>query len=90
MDAREVCNFTDYFVICSGESARQLVAILEEIEHALKREKILPHHYEGTADSGWLLLDYGAVIIHIFSPPEREHYCLEELWSNADTILRIQ
>lgn len=90
LDVSEVCSFADFFVICSGDSARQLVAILEEIEHVMKREGILPHHYEGTATSGWLLLDYGGVTINIFSPEEREYYRLEELWSNANTVLRIQ
>jgi len=90
LDAQPVYSFADYFVVCSGDSARQLRAVYEEIEHALKKEGVLPHHHEGTIDSGWLLLDYGSVIIHIFAPLEREYYHPEELWNKMNTVLRIQ
>jgi ribosome-associated protein len=90
LDTSEVCSFADYFVICSGESSRQLHAIIDEVGHTLKKEGVLPHHFEGTADSGWLLLDFGDVTVHVFSPQERERYCLEDLWSSARTVLRIQ
>ena len=85
-----MCSFADYFVICSGESARQIKTIHDEVEHVLKKEGILPHHREGTLDSGWLLLDYGDVIVHIFAHSEREYYQLDGLWSEATTIVRIQ
>lgn len=90
LDTRGVCSFADYFVICTGESERQLKTILEEVEHILKKEGILPHHREGTLDSGWLLIDFGDVIVHIFAPPEREYYQLDELWSEATSVVRIQ
>ena len=85
-----MCSFADYFVLCSGDSTRQIDAIRDEIEHVLKKEGILPHHYEGTVDSGWLLLDYGNVIVHIFAPVERDFYQLDKLWSQANTLVRIQ
>ena len=56
----------------------------------LKKEGILPHHHEGTVDSGWLLLDYGNVIVHIFATFEREYYQLDKLWHEATLVLRIQ
>ena len=90
LDARGVCSFTDYFVICSGDSARQLQSIYDEVEHVLKRQGVLPNHFEGTMDSGWLLLDYGDVIVNIFSPTEREFYKLDKMWSAAKPVLRIQ
>jgi len=90
LDARGVCSFADYFVICSGESARQLQSINDEIERVLKKEGVSPYHFEGTMDSGWMLLDYGDVIIHIFAPAEREFYKLDKLWSEAVPLLRIQ
>ena len=90
LDARGVCSFADYFVLCSGDSGRQIRAILDEVAHTLKREGIQPHHSEGTIDSGWLLLDFGDVIVHIFSPFERDYYQLDELWSQAIPIVRIQ
>ena len=90
LDARAVCGFADYFVICSGETGRQIRAIYEEIEHALKKKGVLPLHHEGTIDSGWLLLDYGNVIVHIFANLEREYYQLDKLWGEANLVLRIQ
>ena len=90
LDARQVCSFADYFVICSGDSERQIQAIYDEVGHALKKEGILPHHAEGTIDSGWLLLDFGDVVVHIFAPFEREYYQLDRLWSRAIPIVRIQ
>src|SRR3990172_11312747 len=83
LDARGVCSFADYFVICSGDSARQLQSIYDEVEHVLKREGVLPHHFEGTMDSGWMLLDYGDVIVHIFATPERDFYKLDNMLSEA-------
>jgi len=77
-------------VICTGESDRQLQAIYDEIEHILKATGVLPHHHEGTLDTGWLLLDFGDVIVHIFAPAEREYYQLDRLWSQAVPVLRIQ
>ena len=90
LDARNVCSFADYFVICSGDTARQIRAIYDDIEQSLKKAGVLPHHHEGTAESGWLLLDYGDVIVHIFGALEREYYQLDELWSGAAPVLRIQ
>ena len=90
LDTRTVSDFADYFVLCTGDTARQIEAIQDEVEHALKREGILPHHREGTVESGWLLLDYGEVIVHIFASLEREFYQLDKLWSQANTVVRIQ
>jgi len=90
LDAREICSFTDYFVICSGDSERQIRAIFDEVGRTLKKEGILPHHHEGAVDSGWLLFDFGNVIVHIFSAFEREFYRLDELWSQATPVVRIQ
>lgn len=90
LDARRVCGFADYFVICSGESERQIKTIYDEVAHVLKKDGVLPHHREGTLDSGWMLLDFSDVIVHIFAPTEREYYQLDKLWSEATTVVRIQ
>ena len=90
LDARRVCSFADYFVICSGDSERQISSIYDEVGHRLKQAGILPNHKEGTVDSGWLLLDFGDIIVHIFSSFEREYYQLDKLWSRAAPVLRIQ
>jgi len=90
LDVRERCSFTDYFVICSGESARQIRSISDDIAKTLKKEGVAPHHSEGSLESGWYLLDCGDVVIHIFGPKERGYYALEELWGDAKVILRLQ
>ena len=87
---RDIVSFADYFVICSGESERQIGAIYDDIQHSLKKEDIMPRHREGTVASGWLLLDYGDVVVHIFAPAERQYYRLDELWSQAKAVVRIQ
>ena len=90
LDTREVSSFADFFVICSGGAERQIRAIYDEVAHALKKEGVVPHHREGTVESGWLLLDYGDVVVHIFDNTERENYQLDQLWENARLVLRIQ
>ena len=90
LDARGVCSYADYFVLCTAETERQTRAVYEEVSQKLKNQGIVPHHYEGTLDSGWLLLDYGDVIMHIFSPAERDYYQFDRLWSDASPVLRIQ
>ena len=89
LDVRDVCSFSQYFVISSADTDRQIKAISEEIEKALQEGGLTPLHREGTADSGWVLLDYGSVIVHIFSPTQREFYQLEELWEQATPVIRI-
>jgi ribosome-associated protein len=90
LDVRASCSFADYFLICSGDSDRQVKAIWEAILDELKLRDLFPLHKEGTADSGWLLADYGSVVVHIFAPEEREFYGLEQLWADAVPVLRIQ
>ena len=90
LDASQVCSFTDYFVICSGDSSKQLEAIRDEICHVMKKAGNPPHHCEGAKESGWLLMDFSDVIVHIFTRTEREIYRLDELWSSATPVIRIQ
>ncbi len=80
----------DYFVICSGGSERQLTAIADGIVEGLKADGVRLVGREGGPGAHWLLLDFGAVITHVFAQPEREFYQLEKLWSEAPTLLRIQ
>ncbi len=90
LDIRGLSSFADYFVICSGESDRQLKAILEAIDEALSQGAGLCLRQEGEVDSGWVLLDGGDVIIHVFSSEQRDFYQLDQLWSKATPVLRIQ
>ena len=90
LDMREVSTFADYFVILSGESKRQIEAISDEIRRVLGETGATVQHQEGSIDSGWILMDFGGVIIHVFAPSEREYYHLEKLWSRATPLIRIQ
>jgi ribosome-associated protein len=80
----------DYFVICSGASDRQLGAIADGIIETLREEGTRPIGREGSPNAHWLLVDYGSVIVHIMSPPERDFYQLERLWADAPLLLRLQ
>jgi len=90
LDVREKCSFADYFVICSGDNPRQIRSICDDIAKSLKDEGEIAHHEEGSLESGWYLLDYSDVIVHVFGEKEREYYALEELWSSARVVLRVQ
>jgi ribosome-associated protein len=89
LDIRPVSTIADYFVICSGASERQIQSICEDIWAELKGAGIRPLHSEGAASSGWILIDYGSVIVHIFLPQTRDYYGLEQLWKDARTVVRI-
>ncbi len=90
LDLTGLTTLADYFVICSGGSERQLDAIADSIVEELGKDQIRPIGREGVPASHWILLDYGSVIVHVFTPPERDFYQLEKRWSEAKTILRVQ
>lgn len=90
LDLAGLTTMADYFVICSGGSERQLEAIASGIISTLRDERIRPIGREGTSASHWILVDFGSVIVHIFTPPERDYYGLEKHWAEARTILRVQ
>jgi ribosome-associated protein len=90
LDISEVSSFADYFVIMTAESGRQIAALTEDLESALKAEGAALHHREGNSDSGWVLLDFSDVIVHILRPEERDFYQIEEAWSNALEVVRVQ
>ncbi len=90
LEVGQLTTLADYFVICSGNSERQLSAIADGITEQLRAEGVRPIGTEGNAGAHWLLIDFGAVIVHIFAPPERDFYQLEKLWSEAPTLLRVQ
>lgn len=89
LDTSRVCSFADYFVICSGDNERQIKAIQEAIDEVLKEEAVPRHHREGNASSGWVLLDIGNIVVHIFAPFERDYYQLESLWGHAPVIVKM-
>ena len=91
LDLRKVSLLADYFVICSGNSDRQITAILDDMVEGLRRSgQRRPLRREGSASSGWVVLDYGDVVVHVFAPAEREYYRLEELWAGATPVVRVQ
>ncbi len=83
LKVKEVCSFSDYFVICSGGSDRQVQALADAIREDMKKAGILPLGIEGEKIGKWVLLDYADVIVHIFYEPVREFYNLEQLWPDV-------
>lgn len=92
LDIQDVTTIADYFVICSGATRRQLDAMQSAIRAGLKSapERVLPLNIEGTAESGWILMDYNGVIVHLFTPEVRDFYQIEELWQSGRVVTQIQ
>jgi len=90
LDITGLAPFADYFVIASASSDRQSKALVDILEGEMRDQRIKPMFIEGESQSGWQLLDYGNVIVHIFSPELRDFYRLEDLWSEAKVVVRMQ
>ena len=90
LDIRDLSVLADYFVICTGANVRQIQAIADAIEEKLSSLKVPTRGFEGSANTGWMLLDAGDVIVHMFGPMERDFYRLEHLWSAASTLVYMQ
>jgi ribosome-associated protein len=91
MDLREVSLIADYFVIANASNERLLNAIAEHIRNELKeRQRLYPLRVEGRGDSGWVLMDYGNIVIHLFDPDVRSYYDLEGLWRDANVLVHVQ
>ena len=91
LDLQQVSLLADYFVVCSATSERQMTALTDDIVRQLRdSDRVRPIRQEGRSSSGWILLDYGDVVVHIFAPTEREYYRLEDMWSHATSVVRIQ
>jgi ribosome-associated protein len=81
-----ITSFTDYFLICSGNSARQVQAIADEVQAQLKKQGVRPLNVEGYNSAEWVLIDYGPLVVHIFSENARRFYDLERLWRDAEKV----
>jgi ribosome-associated protein len=90
LDTRAVSVIADYFVIATTGNERQMKAIADDVQKQLKKQSILPLGVEGTPASGWVLLDYNGVIVHLFSAAMRDFYRLEKLWARAPIVVRMQ
>lgn len=87
LDLRGIAGFTDFFVICTGRSDRQVKAIHDAIHAGMKTEHgLLPARVEGLTQANWVLMDYLDVIVHVFTPETRDYYRLEQLWGEAPAL----
>ncbi|MFH1645350.1 MAG: ribosome silencing factor [Candidatus Omnitrophota bacterium] len=86
LDLRHVAVFCDSFVVASGKSSVQVKAIVANIDDSLRKHRVKSHHIEGTNESGWVLMDYGDVLVHIFLDETRKFYGIEKLWEDAVII----
>jgi ribosome-associated protein len=86
LDLRKASAFTDFFVICTGTNVRQVQAIADGVQEALRAEDLRPSLVEGYERGQWVLIDYFDFIVHVFSPSTREFYGLERLWGDAKKI----
>ncbi len=86
LDLRGLASFTDYFVICTGTSHRQIESVADEVEASLRALSQRPTHKEGYPRGEWVLMDYVDFVVHIFTPKSREYYDLERLWGDAEKL----
>jgi len=90
LDVQKVASFTDYFVICTATSNRMLNALADAVTEKTRLQHKRKGRLEGTPEAGWLVLDYGSVVVHLFDEDLRRYYKLEELWSEGKIVLRLQ
>lgn len=90
LDLKDIASFTDYFVLCNGTSDRMLDALAKTVVDEMRSNYKKKGRVEGEARDGWLVVDYGDVVVHLFSPDQRDYYQLEELWSEGKVLLRLQ
>ncbi len=90
LDIEKISSFTSYFVICSGTSARMLDALADAVNEKTRTRLTKKGRVEGSSDGGWMVLDFGSIVVHLFSPDVRDYYRLEELWGEGKVLLRLQ
>ena len=90
LDIQDISTFTDYFILANGTSDRMLDALAKGVLEATKQDYKKKSRVDGKSQEGWLVMDYGDVVVHLFSPDMREYYDLEELWSDGKVLLKLQ
>lgn len=90
LDIRTQSTIADYFVICSADNERQIKAIVEHIDAKVHHEFGIDPRTEGSPETGWIVLDYGDIVAHVFSPSQRDYYRLERLWSKVPPVIVVQ
>ena len=86
LDITKIASFANYFLLCTGDSSRQMQAIADEVEKRLREAGIRPSHVEGYQNSEWILMDYADLVVHIFSKNARSYYDLERLWRDGKKV----
>lgn len=90
LDIRQLSSIADYFIICSTDNERQIKAVIESIDEVIHREFDVHPRIEGTPETGWIILDFGDIVLHVFSADQRDFYRLERLWSKAAPVVVMQ
>jgi len=90
MELKDIVSFTDYFVLCTGTSDRMLDALAHSVLENVRKQHKKRGKKEGLARDGWIIVDYGDVMVHLFSPDQREYYGLEDLWNEGKILVRLQ
>jgi len=90
LDIQTIASFTDYFIICTGTSDRMLDALAEAVIENVRKHHRRKGNTEGTSQEGWLVIDYGTIVVHLFAPDRRDYYRLEDLWGQGKILLRVQ
>jgi ribosome-associated protein len=90
MDIMDIASFADYFIICNGTSDRMLDSLADVVMETAKKAAGINASVEGTPVDGWLVVDLGDVVVHLFSPDQREYYDLEKLWDRGKVLVRLQ
>jgi ribosome-associated protein len=90
IDIKDIASFTDYFVICSGTSSRMLDALAKSVQETINEKNKRRGRIEGGSHDGWMVVDFGDVVVHIFSRDQRDYYRLEDLWQGGTVLVRVQ
>jgi len=90
LDLKEIVSFTDYFVICTGTSDRMIGALADSAIDDIRKKHRRKGKKQGNSQDGWVIVDFGDVVVHLFSPDQRDFYQLEELWEDGKVLLRLK
>lgn len=90
LDLQNIATFTDYFIICTGTSDRMLDALADSVITSIQEKHQVKGRVDGRSSGGWMVVDYGSILVHLFSPAQREFYNLEELWQAGKILLHVQ